>query len=216
MVNVTRPNQIVPTAALDPDLQMLVSALPLAPPLAKPRPGQPPRQQVAYTPEVAGQVLERIVEGDTWEDIEKIDGLPTYGAWLRWQVAVPGLAEMNRRAKKIAAQALFEKVLRIAASLQAGGLTVADSGSLAKAAEIYKWAAAKLNPFEFAERASPTPAVAVQINTTLNLDPNSAAPEAQRSVYTLTARVPVIDVEPEESPLPHLKPSSVGKRRGKK
>lgn len=197
-------------ARADPDLGILIAAVPQNVPRVFVEPGKAPVRITEYTPVIAGQVLEHILSGKTWEQIGKIPGMPEYMTWLRWQVAVPELFHLNRVARKLSAQAIFDRVMGIGDKLESGSLTVADANALGKAAEVFKWAAAKLNPFDFGDKMPNTPAVAIQINTTLGLDPSQPVPEDHQSIYTLTATVPTVRAESDDDIVPGTKNLTVG------
>lgn len=114
-----------------------------------------------------------------------------------------GLAELWREAKLERPHALFDEALDLSRELksQAWGK---DEGNTVRAKQIaidaLRVAAARLNPREYGERPQQNVVVPVQINTTLALEPGSAAPAVQKQ-YRYS--VPQVELS-EEAPLDPL------------
>lgn len=96
--------------------------------------------------------------------------------FLRWVEQHPAQLKLPwDRAKAARAASMFEGIIGLADEIEKLAKTAKDHGTkrqcLVEAAKIKLWGAARLDPASYGDRAQPGSGVAIQINTTLPLDP---------------------------------------------
>lgn len=155
----------------------------------------------AYDPVTAAEILTLVAEGKTLKQaLAMVPGAPHPRTWQQWLWAKPELKKIWEDAKLVRATSLFDRVQELAERLEVGQYTAGDASkvnALRTAIEAFKWAAGKLSPHEYGERPNVT-AVAVTINTGLDLGQSASVAPADASVYTLEAKI----VEPENPLMP--------------
>jgi hypothetical protein len=85
---------------------------------------------VRYAPGVAREICERLARGEIWSQIAGTGRLPSYCSLYNWQAKHPEFAAAVETARRIAAEARFEKALEVAeastpATVQSDKLRVA-------------------------------------------------------------------------------------------
>jgi hypothetical protein len=81
------------------------------------------RSPVAFTPEVAAEICERLGSGETWYRIAGTGRLPCYTTLYDWTRRYPEFAEALAQAQEIGADAKFEKALAVAEDATAATVT---------------------------------------------------------------------------------------------
>lgn len=93
--------------------------------------------------------------------------------FLRWVEEQPVLRKEWDRAKLSRAAGLFEEIAELAHELREIGTAVEGLDekrrAFVEAADLFKWAAGKLDPQSFGDRAQPGSGIAIHINTSLPL-----------------------------------------------
>lgn len=150
-----------------------------------------------YDPKLAMRVCERIAEGETLSGICAAEGMPDRKTFRRWVVNDPELRKAYDAARELKSHSLFDEALDLARELKGNGLDNATVGARRVAIDTLKWAAGKLNPREYGERSDAGPAIAIQINTPLNLGSadRTSGPAPGENLYTLQASI-VLDPAP--------------------
>lgn len=161
--------------------------------------GRPPKH---FTTPVMMEIIERVANGETLTAICKSEGMPTPVTFRRWIVNNPTLQTAWNTAKELRAHAYFDRVVDIAARLEHGGWGRDASAmvrALTEAMNSLKWAAGRLSPQNYGERAPVMPVVPMIIKTTLNLGQEGAVKVTSRDdrpgEYRLKAVLPVDAIE---------------------
>ena len=175
------------------EIQEVAAALPA-------RPAEAHKNNI-YNPLVAAEIVVRVSNGETLSQICKKGGMPGRDSFHSWVLAHPDLAKAWDAARRLKAHSLFDEALDMARDLKTRKFGRGDSATvnaLRVAVETLKWSASKLNPQEYGERALPTPAIAIQIITGLDL--NLVGPERVGDTgmfdYTVKARMPELTLAP--------------------
>ena len=156
------------------------------------------KSRTVYDPELAELICERVAEGKTLTALtlpggpDAIPGAPTRKGFNDWVLRRPELARAYRTAQELSSYALEEKALDMAYELAAGTV----QKDLVRAYEVamvqLRWSSGKRNPKVFSERAPVHFQVPIQINTSVNLGGEGAAPlgpDEAKSTYKVTAQV---------------------------
>jgi hypothetical protein len=161
------------------------------------RPKRPKRLPVKYSDAVADRIVEAVSEGKTFTDIAREPWSPNRRTLFRFMDAHPDFRQAVEQARKQAADKLFAELLAIKDQLRSGEVDYKDAKGLVSAAEIIRWTLARMDAARWGDKMQTTPPVAVQIVTTLNLDPSKPASETidGSNVYDLRPRLPIVDVQ---------------------
>lgn len=151
-----------------------------------------PASAIRYSPDLAAAIILRVANGETLTAVCREIGMDrtTFNSWV---VAYPELREAWMAARRVKAGALFDEALDIARDLKENRKDAVQVNALRVATETLKWAAAKLSPQEYGDKMADKPVVAIQINTGLDLGPQSRDTESSVSglfAYSLSARLP--------------------------
>jgi len=149
-----------------------------------PAPGGP-----RYDPLAAAAVLMAVAEGSTLSAACRAAGFDRY-SFRRWTLVCENLREAYFAARKLKAGALFEEVLDLARTLRDTQMPNERVAALRTAIEALKWAASKLSPIEYGDRPPLTPAVAIQINTGLDLGKGGTVVRPGEFSYSVQASLP--------------------------
>lgn len=168
----------------DETTQALVASLP---PTAKPVFGGADR----YDPGVGAEVCQRLSLGETLTTICATPGFPTKRSFQRWVVAYPELRAAWVAARRLKATNLFDEALDLARDLKEGRKSVSSNevNALRVAIDTLRWAASKLDPGQYGDTAGKNPAIAIQINSNLDLGRGVVASEDE-SLYSFTIKLP--------------------------
>jgi hypothetical protein len=172
-------------------------------------PKNPGRFLSTYDPALAQTICARIAEGETLSAICKGADMPDRGTFRRWVIKDPELRVRYDAARELKATSLFDEALDIARNLTEGENDSTTVRAKQVAIDTLKWAAGKLNPREYGERATGG-GVAVIINTTINLGlaDRGNGPAPGENLYNLSA-VMVTDVTGQEAQTPTGEPAEV-------
>lgn len=168
-----------------------------------------------YSDDQIERIIERVAAGATLTAIVKEDGMPTAATVRARIVGVKRFRDLWDTAKSLRASCYFDEALDISRRLSDKALALGEETKWSKedtnnvaalriSIDTLKFAAARLDPASYGERAVGTPIVPIQINTTLSLGQDGRPPaETQGDVYTLRATVPlVLDAIPQASAPP--------------
>lgn len=142
-----------------------------------------------YQPEIALQIVERVAEGETVNQIcAKGTGMPHPTTFKRWIVNHPDLARAMDAARKLSAQAIEEEALDAARLI---GKAQKD-GTHVRAIEVMlnqlRWSMERRDPAQFGTKAPVNIRVPIQINTTLEMGKDEGSVIDGKSIYTIEAR----------------------------
>lgn len=98
---------------------------------------------------------------------------------------VDGAKDISTAGRQRKARACFNEAMRLARDLSAATYTAPQVAAIKAAMDQLRWAAARLSPLEFGDRQPNTPAMAIQINTTLDLGQGGTAASPGASIYKL-------------------------------
>jgi hypothetical protein len=70
--------------------------------------------QLAYDPALVARICEELARGETWTQLSVRNGFPSYRTLYNWMAAYPEADAMVREARRIGAEAKFEKALDVA------------------------------------------------------------------------------------------------------
>lgn len=100
--------------------------------------------------------------------------------------AAGGSTDITPAGRLKKARACFNEAMRLARDLSNATYSAPQVAAIKTAIDQLRWAASRLAPLEFGDRAPNTPALAIQINTTLDLGQGGiAAANPGASVYKL-------------------------------
>jgi hypothetical protein len=162
----------------------------------------------AYNPDLALQIVEKLAEGQTLNEICKADGYPHQVTFKRWVVAHPELAKAVDAARQLSAQSLEEEALDAAREIRRAQRDGTQVRAFEVAIQQLRWSAERRDPARFGNRAPVSIRVPIQIVTTLDLGADAADTAMDKDIYSLTAGVTaspeaaieksreIIDVEP--------------------
>ena len=144
----------------------------------------------SYDQEIAREVLDHITAGGNLSEILPLraDGgrFPVIRTWWNWCDENTVLLREYAQARERQATLLFEKVLVLAEEVAASGGIEPKRAQVA--IQAIQWAASKLNPQQYGERRQATPAVAIQIVTTLPLVPGQEGPAEKANPYVVQVK----------------------------
>lgn len=103
----------------------------------------------SYTNELAQEICDRLIDGESMRSICKSDDMPNRATVLRWMEADPGFAAKCARARELQADAIFEDLQEIAdhgnpEDVQRAKLRVSTM----------QWRAAKLAPKKYGDKVA--------------------------------------------------------------
>jgi hypothetical protein len=124
---------------------------------------------------LAATILELIARGVTLSKISKTPGMPNRNMWGSWVLAIPEMGRLYADARMIAAGALFDEAIDRARDNADDPQSEMKTGTVRLLVDTLKWAATKLNPRDYGEKAAGTPGLVVKIITNLDLDDASVA-----------------------------------------
>ena len=151
------------------------------------------RYVTTYNPDVALQIIERIVEGETINAIcVKGSGFPHPVTFKRWVVNNPQLAKAVDAARQLSAQSLEEEALDLSREIRRSQ----RDGTQVRAYEValgqLRWSAERRDPAKFGTKAPVNIRIPIQINTTLDMGADAQSAALDKGIYTLDARVNVV------------------------
>lgn len=172
----------------------LPALLAIEPTNAEKKPGRVQKHGTTdtYDPVVAQTVIDHIAGGGLLKTILPAEGLksgqrfPAVKTWWYWCDRHPELKSLYLQARERQATNLFEQVLELAEAVT--GKTGIDPKRAQVAISAIQWAAGKLSPQQYGERRITTPAVAIQIITTLPLEPGQERRAEDASPYVITVK----------------------------
>ena len=153
-----------------------------------------------YEPELALEVCVRIAGGETLTKIMDSPRMPTTQTFHVWRARYPELAKLYSEARVVQGHGYFDEVADLGKRLT-NPLVDQDSIDSRKAQvaiSAFQWLAARLVPQEYGDKASKTPAVAIQIITSLGIDDGKVKEEEGKYVIELMATKEVVEVEKED------------------
>jgi hypothetical protein len=159
-----------------------------------------------YDPVIALRICELIADGKTLTDVVKTEGMPSRATIYRWLAAFPQFGEAFERAREVSAQSFEDEALELARILTTEGSTF--NGTKVRAFEVamaqLRWSAARRDPKRYGATQQGNTAIAVQINTSLNLGQDgpldiSASTAPVTNVYTFEATPIPQDAEATDS-----------------
>lgn len=172
----------------------------------------------AYDPEKALEILERLADGETLNEICKgKPGMPHPTTFKRWAINQPELAKAYINAIQLSATSLEEEALDTARLI---ALKPKD-GTHVRAVEVklnqLRWSAERRDPAKFGTKSQINVRVPVQIITSLDLGDESGGP-ASADIYNISATVPrTIEgsaaLVPEAQIIRSLPPITTGPRK---
>lgn len=118
---------------------------------------------------VGFDVIERLSQGQTLEQIEADPTMPSKGTFLLWLSRDTTLALAFDAARKVSAYALEDEALATARRAAAAPGSPAAQRAVDTLLQQLRWAAEKRNPQVFSRQAAVTVQVPIQINTSLDL-----------------------------------------------
>ena len=124
----------------------------------------------AYSRDMALQVIEDIANGGIVDEICQRKDRPVKVTFYRWLREVPELSALYDAAVEQSAMALEDQLLVQADRLmKQKGMTAVQIRAIAVAMDQLRWSASKRNPKRYGNQPPQAAAIAVQINTTLDL-----------------------------------------------
>lgn len=154
-----------------------------------------------YDPKIALKMLEGISEGKTVSELVKTEGYPSRATWYRWLALYPDLKAALDTARELSAQTFEDEMLDIARMLKAkNDFTAVRTTQLQTVLQQLRWSASRRDPSRYGQKQTPDTAVAIQINTSLDLGQGSNSAPGHADVYTLEAVVPGTLTPGDEEP----------------
>lgn len=147
------------------------------------------RFQSTFNYDLAIRICERVAEGDTLSAVCAEEGMPDRKTFRQWCVRDEKVMQAYEAARLVKSHSLFDEVLDITRKLKTETLDNAKVNAFRVALDNLRWAAGKLNPREYGDKLPNTPAIAIQINTPLNLGKQDKQPISGSNLYTLTVPV---------------------------
>lgn len=154
------------------------------------------RYVTTFEPITALRICEMVAEGKTMNEIfteENRGVVCSKRTWFSWVMNYKDCAFMYNAARAISAYELEDLALQELKTLKDMPGSPQKVAAYRALVDQYRWSAGRRNPTVFSEKAPVNLTVPIQINTTLDLglgDGAAKAPNANTSVYDLTARVP--------------------------
>lgn len=141
-----------------------------------------------YDATIALRVVERIAAGELLKDILQEDsGLPHRSTFHRWVVTYPELNRAYMAARELSASAFEEEAIGMARAIREEPGTGTKVRAYEVAMNQFRWSATRRDPAKFAEHATTSIRVPIQINTVLDLGQGDTV--SDQGVYELTATV---------------------------
>lgn len=151
-----------------------------------------------YTKQLYISIINRVAEGEAVSAICREEGMPNRRTVYTAIMADGELRKLWEGAKEHRAEHFFEMAINLSKELEIKGWDKDIVAAIKVAIDTYRWAARMLNPRQYGEHVTAKTVVPIQINTTLNLDPNKPPAIQGPSVYDLKA-LPVIEIENDPS-----------------
>lgn len=139
------------------------------------------------------EVMTDVAGGSTVKKACAAHGITPY-QFHRHVISTKDTREAWELAKQLRAHCLFDEGVALAEKLRDSEWGREDSSAvraLDRAITGFFYAAGRLSPREYGERSVNTAPIAIQINTSLNLDPNAPPAPSESNVYTIQAAVPL-------------------------
>ena len=166
-----------------------------------PLPSRPDRKKfplAKYEPELALEVCVRIAGGETLKGIMAEKRMPTTATFHTWRVRYPELGKIYSEARVVAGHRYFDDVADLAhqAALPVSDPNAIDSRKASVAITAKQWLAGKLVPQEYGDKIAKVPAVAIQINTTLDMGDGKV--QSDEGQFKIELTVPIEKGEKEQ------------------
>ena len=111
----------------------------------------PSKARVEYSPELADQILDQIIDGKTLKAIEEIDGMPSRTMILKWRREYPEFGQLYDDAVDARADADADEVDELAQMIVDGDL---DFNAGRVAIDAKKWSSAHRAPRRYGTKVS--------------------------------------------------------------
>lgn len=161
-----------------------------------PRERQGGRYVTAYSPELALKICERIAEGETLGKVCEGKGMPHRTTFRRWLLNEPLAMKAYEIAREVQAHSLFEEALDLARDIRENPGSTQKVRAFDISMNHLRWAAGKLNPRIYSEKASVQFTVPIQIITSIDLGQGGKTGAGPNAVYEVEAKI-VEEGEPE-------------------
>lgn len=148
--------------------------------------------RVHYTPALGLDICTAIAEGKTMVEIGATEGMPSRQTIYQWLSVYPKFFDAFTRAKEVSAMSFEEEALTMARNLAGqNDFTGTRVQAYNIAMQQLRWSASRRDKSTYGQQIQTQVTVPIQINTTLNLDPNVVALDNRQSIYTVEAVVNV-------------------------
>lgn len=154
-----------------------------------PRERQGGRFVTAYSPELALKICERIAEGETLGKVCEAKGMPHRSTFRRWLLTEPLAMKAYEIAREVQAHSLFEESLDMAREIRDCPGSTQRVRAFDIAMNQLRWAAGKLNPRIYSEKASVQFTVPIQIITSIDLGQGGKVADGPKDVYAVEAKI---------------------------
>lgn len=153
-----------------------------------------------YNPNIALDIVERIADGELLSKITAKDAVPetiTKQTFLRWVATVPELSTAYSAAIQISAQSFEEKAIDKAERTAMAPGSPQNVSAASLLISQYRWSAARRNPTRYSDKGNTQIVVPININTTLDLGPQTGQMREAEvpDIYTISLPSKVEDVE---------------------
>jgi len=147
--------------------------------------------------DLAVAICEQVADGQTLKAICEAPGMPNRSTFRSWVIRNPDLRKAYEAARELQAHSLYDEAMGLTRILEAGkdpdGSELNNNrvNALRVALEQLRWAAGKLAPQAYGDKANPNGVIAIQINTPLNLGRASQDhdPITGTNLYSLKATI---------------------------
>jgi hypothetical protein len=102
-----------------------------------------------YSDQIADQICERLIEGESMRQICSSKGFPSRASILRWMDEFPDFEAKCARARVLQADLMDDRVLEVANNVESGALEP-KAGSVVLSA--LQWRASKLAPKKYGDK----------------------------------------------------------------
>jgi hypothetical protein len=147
----------------------------------------------AYDPEMMARVCDRIIHGETLNEICKPgSGLVSAATVRRWAMLYPEAARALMAAREESAFSLDDEALDAVRAIREKPGSPQNVRAVEVLVNHLRWVTARRNPRVYSEKAAVKITVPIQINTGLNLgegQPAGGAGVDSNSVYTIEAKM---------------------------
>ena len=130
----------------------------------------------------------RVAEGETLTKILKDKGMPTPRIFLFWRARYEELAKVYAESRVVQGHGYFDRIIELAdqvtRKVDDGGI---DPRKAQTAISAFQWVAGRLVPQEYGDKGQKTPAIAIQINTTLGVDEGNVKAEEGSYIIEITS-----------------------------